>query len=233
MKKLSLVLLMLVVIPAAYPCSMTYPAYGVYSGGTLLLGTYHDWNFALLLAGAVLLKAVSYAFIGNGSKLRLFGAMIAGNLVTTVIGYVMEACHIGMFNLLLIPALGAMVLFYYSGKILWPLNYQACRPKLKLTEVAGILTLVYVALSFFGFVLAGTQHLGVWHWGLKWIFGCASLIVALFVTTSYEYGVVTVITKKSGRDVFLPVLKANLIVFFVLFALVAGVLWSHNKLPNP
>jgi hypothetical protein len=234
MKKPALLLLMmLVVVPTAYPCSMAFPAYGVYSGGTVLLRTYLEWNFALLMAGAIFLKAVSYMFMGNGSKPRLFGAMVAGNLVTTVIGLLMEFFHAALFNLLLLPACGAMALFYHAGKILRPLDYRAFRPKLTLMGVAGIFTLLYVALSVLGWVLTGTQHLGFWHWGLKWIFGCGSLIVALFVTTSYEYGVVTWVTKQSGRDVFLPVLKANLIVFFVLFASVAGVLWSQHKLPNP
>lgn len=224
---------MLVVVPAAYPCSMAFSAYGVYSGGTILLKTYLEWNFALLMAGAILLKAVSYAFIGNGSKLRLFGAMVAGNLVTTLVGYLMEACHVNLLNLVLIPAFVAMVLFHYAGKILWPLNYQARYPKRTLSGIVSMLTLGFIMVGILGLFLTGTRSFGAWHWVLKWVFSYASLIMALFVTTSYEYGVVTRITKQSGREVFLPVLKANLIVFFVLFAAVAGVLWSQHKLPNP
>jgi len=224
---------MLVVVPAAYPCSMAFPAYGVYSGGTVLLRTYLEWDFALLMAGAILLKAVSYAFIGNGAKLRLFGAMVAGNLVTTAVGYVMEACHVSLLSLMLIPALVAMVLFHYAGKILWSLDYQARYPKRRLSEIVGMLTLGFIAMGILAMVLTTTHRLGVWHWVLKWGFSCASLIMALFVTTSYEYGVITRITRQRGREVFLPVLKANLIVFFVLFAAVAGVLWNQHKLPNP
>lgn len=224
---------MLVVVPAAYPCSMAFPAYGVYSGGTVLLHTYLEWDFALLMAGAILLKAVSYAFIGNGAKLRLFGAMVAGNLVTTAVGYVMEACHVSLFNLMLIPAFVAMVLFHHAGTILWPLNYQTRFPKRTLREWVAALTLGYIVMGILAMVLTTTQYLGVWHWVLKWVFSYASLIMALFVTTSYEYGVITLIIKQRGREVFLPVLKANLIVFFVLFAAVAGVLWSQHKLPNP
>lgn len=224
---------MLVIVPVAYPCSMAFPAYGVYSGGTALLKTYIEWDFAVLMAGAILLKAVSYAFIGNGSKLRLFGAMVAGNVVTTVVGYVMEASHLSLFDLLLLPAFVAMPIFHFAGKILWPLDYQSRYPKRTLAELVGLLTLGFVATGILAMVLTTTQHLGIWHWALKWVFSYASLIMALFVTTSYEYGVITRITKQRGREVFLPVLKANLIVFFVLFAAVACVLWSQHRLPNP
>lgn len=224
---------MLAVTPAAYSCSMAFPAYGVYSGGTALLGTYIDWNFALLMTGAILLKAVSYAFIGNGPKLRLMGAMIAGNLVTTAVGYLLEACHISLTGTVFLTSIMAAVVFHYAGKILWPLGYQARYPKLTLGGLVGSLMILYIGIGILALVITGTQGLGVWHWVLKWGFACASLIVALFVTTSYEYGVITRVTKQSGRDVFVPVLKANLIVFFTLFAAVAGVLWSQHKLPNP
>jgi hypothetical protein len=232
-KKLALILMLLVAVPTAYPCSMAFPAYGVYSGGTVLLGTYLDWNFALLMTGAILLKAVSYAFIGNGAKIRLFGAMVAGNVVTTVVGYLMEFCHVSLFDLALIPSVVAMALFYYAGKILWPLGYQARYPKRTLSGIVRMLTLGFIGMGVLGLSLNGTQSLGVWHWALKWVFSYASLVMALFVTTSYEYGVITRVTKQSGRDVFMPVLKANLVVFCVLFACVAGVLWSQHKLPNP
>lgn len=140
---------------------MAFPAFGVYSGGEVTIYNYFSESFFLLLAGAILFKAIVYGFLAQGNFLRQFGAMVLANVGTTLGGFVLEALHEVLLFTMLISALFAFALFYFPAKALKPTGLIGFLGSCEPSSAAFRLSLLSMA--------AGTLRPSIrgpgWLWG--------------------------------------------------------------------
>ncbi|MDX2109188.1 MAG: hypothetical protein SFY80_03000 [Verrucomicrobiota bacterium] len=227
MNKLLIVFLSLFCADAAQACSMAFPAYGIYSGGTLVIREYTEMGFVILLCSAVLVKSVAFSYFSKSRETKFFMAMLAGNVLTTLIGYVMEFSHVMSFAI--VSWLLMWPVFYYAIRFLRAAEVLAAPSKRKTHVLAILFSLAYLLAWFMG-ILASTQD-GLLRWVFIYTYVCIALSLTLLVTTSYEYKVISLITKAPGKQTYQPVLKANLVIYFSIFASLTVMLIQMHRYP--
>ena len=233
MKRVSLVLSALAAAPVINACTMAFPAAGVYSGGTVVLQPNSAVQFLAVLGSAVVLKAAVFGVIAPGRWLRLFGWMLVANLVTTLIGFFLEAVHSGWVVFAGALSVLAYPVFYWATRYLQPTGVLGPLAVQRHWPCATGLTVLFFFTGILGLVPLGLSPAGVWHWIWKFLFATTALVVALFVTTAFEYRILRTRVVSEDRKGIEPVLRANLVVFAALFLFATGVLIARGKYPVP
>jgi hypothetical protein len=191
----------------------------------------------IILLAAVALKSIVFSLLQKRlSFVRALLLMLAGNVLTTIIGFI-AAAMIGN---------GAMI--FFGGFIVWPLCVMPARriltvvksPWLKPFSPAGLAAVMSLALvvSCFLFAISAafidSNHLIVyWIWKLAAVY--IALIVSIVLTSFWEEWVIWKLSRCPAdfTGFVQPVIRANLVVLFCVMLFAAGVtLPQRLKSPN-
>jgi len=191
----------------------------------------------IVLLAAVTLKAIIFSF--SQKKLTVpnaFVLMVAGNILTTVIGVIVAAL------------IGSGPIMFVGAFIVWPLCYLPAKrvlavakyPWLKKFSAGGWAALMAVALVvscfLFGIssLFADSNHLTVyWIWKLAAVY--TALVVSIALTSFWEEWVVWKLSRSPVEftGYVKPVIRANLVVLLCVMLLAAGIaLPQRLKSPN-
>lgn len=207
---------------------MTFPVYGIYSGGSPVLYSYFEQGFFILLVSAIAIKSAAYASFARGNWGRLFAAMVIANGVTTCLGFILEGVQAFTLALLFAPAILALLILYVATKILrsgGALTFLGSRGSLPFSL---LLTAAFLVTTLLGFVPGAIPESSDWRFVWKCLYAWSALAITLFVTSGYEFGVIRALSRQDTPPRLAPVLKANLLVFFLLFLAATGVLVSRK-----
>jgi len=99
-------------------------------------------------------------------------------------------------------------------------------------STAICLCLLFLLAGFFSYsgIEMREEKLDLVHFGLKYIYAWLALFLTLVVTTGFELGILTKLRKKEEIVDWVPVVKANLFVFLVLFVSETAVLSGQGDL---
>jgi hypothetical protein len=217
----------------AHACEPILPFITVVGGPGILIGSW------VALLAAVILKSVIFSFLQKKLSFpRAFMLMVAGNILTTVVGFLVAAL------------IGSGPIMFFGALIVWPLCILPAKraiaavnhPWLKrftAGSLAAVMALALVASCFlFGIssLFADSNHLGVyWIWKLTAVY--TALIVSIVLTAFWEEWVVWKLSRcpVEYTGYVQPVIRANLVILLCVMLFAAGValpqrLKSHNFL---
>ena len=215
----------------ANACEPILPFIKVVGGPGMLTSSW------IVLLAAVTLKAIIFSF--SQKKLTVpnaFVLMVAGNILTTVIGVIVAAL------------IGSGPIMFVGAFIVWPLCYLPAKrvlavakyPWLKKFSAGGWAALMAVALVvscfLFGIssLFADSNHLTVyWIWKLAAVY--TALVVSIALTSFWEEWVVWKLSRSPVEftGYVKPVIRANLVVLLCVMLLAAGIaLPQRLKSPN-
>lgn len=205
-----LVLLLFVAVVPLGACEPILPMFMVL-GGSATLG-----QSLLVLVAAIIIKCVAYVWLNRGQTAgNAFGAMLAGNLLSTVVGGFAAAVVAG------IPLTGLLGIMLCA--ILPAQRMAAAYPRLNaVVSVAGIVVfmtaLVVASLFLWGYsqvLLADHGPLAL-YWLLKIGFVFLGLVCGLLITVFWEEWVIARMTGSSDvrRIVMANVVTLGLVAIY-------------------
>jgi len=215
----------------ANACEPILPFIKVVGGPGMLTSSW------IVLFAAVTIKSIIFSF--SQKKLnfsRAFMFMVAGNILTTIIGVIVAAL------------IGSGPIMFVGAFIVWPLcilpakrviavaNYPWLK-RFSAVGLAAVMAVTLVASCFlFGIssLFADSNHLAVyWIWKLAAVY--TALIVSIVLTAFWEEWVVWKLSRcpVEFTGYVQPVIRANLVVLLCVMLFAAGItLPQRLKSPN-
>ncbi|HWF20389.1 MAG TPA: hypothetical protein VG754_14050 [Verrucomicrobiae bacterium] len=214
----------------AQACEPILPFMKVVGGPAMFMGSW------VALASVVVIKSIIFSF--SQKKLnfgRAFAFMIAGNVLTTLIG-VIVAVMMGSGGLTLLGALIVWPLCVPPARRVLATSDQKWLKRLSAGSLAFLMTLAFIAscilfaLSYFN---EDETHLAV-HWVLKLGAVYIALIASLVLTAFWEEWVVWKLSccAVEYTGYVQPVIRANLIVLLCVMLYAAAVMLPQ-RLKSP
>jgi hypothetical protein len=176
------------------------------------------------LAAAVLIKCVAFACYEKSlSWPKAFCFMLAGNIVTSLIGIVIAGFAAAPALLISLPLL--FMATFWAARQLLPRVAWPWIQKLSPEHLAGFVVLaLFVSYLLFG--LATTQpdppRLAYWIFKSGGLY--AALLISMVITTFYEEWMVYVLARKPKEppSFYTAVVRANLLTLFVIMGCTAA-----------
>jgi hypothetical protein len=203
----------------AYACEPILPLFHALTGASFVTKSF--WG----LAAAVLIKCVAFACYEQSlSWPKAFFFMLLGNVVTSVIGFVVAGfAAAGSAWFITLPLLFAVTL--------WPARQLLPRlswPWLKVfspSSLAGFtMLLLFLSYVFFGIARSLGDPPGWGYWLAKAGGLYLAIIISMVITTFYEEWMVYVLARKPKEPptFYQAVVRANMLTLFIIMGCTAA-----------
>ncbi len=201
----------------ASACEPILPLFRALTGANFIAASF--WG----LAAAVLIKCTAFACYEKSlSKPKAFLFMLAGNVVTTMIG-VLVAAFAAAPSLFAVPLLVAVTL--YAARQLLPRVNWPWMQYLTPGSLAGILTLMlFISYFFFGIAMSRPDPPPASYWVWKTGGLIIAIMISMVITTFYEEWIVHLLARKPKEppSFYHAVVRANLLTLFIIMGCTAA-----------
>jgi len=177
------------------------------------------------LAAAVFIKCTAFAcYEKDLPKSKAFLFMLMGNVVTSIIGFLVAGFAAAGSAFFIALLLLYAVTFWPARQLLPRLSW----PWLKLhspSSLAGImLMLLFLSCIFFGVARSLNDPPGLGYWMLKVAGLYTALLISMVITTFYEEWVVYLLARKptDPPTFYKAVVRANMLTLFVIMGCTAA-----------